>query len=382
MKLSFNIAFRFLKSGRGQTLLIILGISIGVSVQVFIGSLIQGLQLNLVETVIGNSSQITVSSTDEEKTIKNWRRVLYEAGISDPDVINVSAVVQGPASIDYEEDIDPVTVRGFIFEQADKIYKIKQNIYSGRLPEKKDEAIIGRELAEKTQTEINEKIMIITPSGGFIRMTVSGIYDLNNASINESWVITNLETAQEIFGLDNNINSVEMQVKEVFEADTIAGKIEYTLSGENLKVDNWKDQNAQLLGALNAQSVSSYMIQVFVMIAVLLGISSVLAISVVQRSRQIGILKAMGIQDKDASLIFVFQGVLLGITGAFAGVGLGLGLLYMFKAFVPSSTVPIYINPGFIILSGLFAVAAAVSASLVPARISSGLSPVEVIKNG
>jgi len=79
MRLAFRIALRFLKSGKGQTVLIMLGISVGVAVQLFIGSLIQGLQINLIDTTIGNSSHITITSTSDEKTIQQWERGVYES---------------------------------------------------------------------------------------------------------------------------------------------------------------------------------------------------------------------------------------------------------------------------------------------------------------
>ena len=91
------------------------------------------------------------------------------------------------------------------------------------------------------------------------------------------------------------------QIKDVFDADLIADEISLDIKGSGLGVTNWKAQNEELLSGLVGQSASSYMIQVFVLLAVLLGITSVLAISVVQKSRQLGILKAMGIKDKDAS---------------------------------------------------------------------------------
>lgn len=386
MRLSFDIALRFLKSGKVQTLLIILGISVGVAVQIFIGSLIQGLQISLIDTTIGNSAQITISPTNQDKTIKNWERVIYEAEISSTDIINISVAADGPASIDYEEDIDSVLLRGFIINNADKIYGFSDGLYEGNLPMKKDEVIIGRELSQKSGAQVNDKIILLTPTGGEVKLKVTGLYDLKVSSINESWVVTNLETAQDVLSLDNNVTSVEMQVKEVFNADAISKQLAYTLSIDDLKVENWKEQNQQLLSGLNGQSVSSYMIQVFVLVAVLLGISSVLAISVVQRSKQLGILKAMGIKDGDASLIFVFQGVILGIIGAILGICLGFGLLYSFTKFAVnpdgSPVVPVYFNNGFIVLSGMFAVIAAVIASLIPARLSSKLNPIEVIKNG
>ncbi|MBV1757873.1 MAG: ABC transporter permease [Dethiosulfatibacter sp.] len=386
MRLAFSIALRFLKSGKGQTILIVLGISVGVAVQLFIGSLIQGLQINLVNTTIGNAPQITITPTNSEKTIKEWERALYEAQISSNDIINIAVAADGPASIDYESDIDPVLIRGFKLEDGNKIYGFEEGLYAGQLPSRKDEAIIGKELADKTGTNINDRILIVSPFGGTIRLTVTGLYDLKVSSINETWVITNLETAQDILGIGNQVTGVEMQVNEVFEADIVAKSLAYTLSLSDIRVDNWKDQNQQLLSGLNGQSVSSIMIQVFVLVAVLLGISSVLAISVVQRSKQLGILKAMGIKDRDASLIFVFQGLMLGILGAILGIALGFGLLISFTTFAvnPDGTpvVPIYINNGFVALSGMFAIISAMTASLIPARLSSKLNPIEVIKNG
>ncbi|MEA5094708.1 MAG: ABC transporter permease [Sedimentibacter saalensis] len=385
MRLSFTIALRFLKSGKGQTLLIILGISVGVAVQLFIGSLIQGLQASLIDTTIGSSSHITIVPANGKTSIKDWERAMYEAGISDSNIINISAAAEGSATIDYD-DTAPVLVRGFVVDDADKIYKFSEGLYEGRLPVKKDEAIIGKDLALKSNTKINDEITLILPSGNVTRLEVTGLFDLEVSSLNESWVVTTIETAQDMLSLDSSITKIEMQVKKVFTADETAKDLAYNLSVNDVEVENWKDQNQSLLSGLNGQSVSSYMIQVFVLVAVLLGISSVLAISVVQRSKQIGILKAMGIKDRDSSLIFVFQGFMLGIVGAVFGIILGFVLLWFFTKFAVnpdgSPIVPIYINIGFITLSGMFAVCSAVAASLIPARLSSRLNPIEVIKNG
>jgi lipoprotein-releasing system permease protein len=385
VRLSFTIALRFLKSGKGQTLLIILGISVGVAVQLFIGSLIQGLQASLIDTTIGSSSHITIVPANGKTSIKDWERAMYEAGISDSNIINISAAAEGSATIDYD-DTAPVLVRGFVVDDADKIYKFSEGLYEGRLPVKKDEAIIGKDLALKSNTKINDEITLILPSGNVTRLEVTGLFDLEVSSLNESWVVTTIETAQDMLSLDSSITKIEMQVKKVFTADETAKDLAYNLSVNDVEVENWKDQNQSLLSGLNGQSVSSYMIQVFVLVAVLLGISSVLAISVVQRSKQIGILKAMGIKDRDSSLIFVFQGFMLGIVGAVFGIILGFVLLWFFTKFAVnpdgSPIVPIYINIGFITLSGMFAVCSAVAASLIPARLSSRLNPIEVIKNG
>ena len=122
------------------------------------------------------------------------------------------------------------------------------------------------------------------------------------------------------------------------------------------------------------------MIQVFVVASVVIAIASVLAISVMQKSRQLGILKAMGITNLNASLIFLFQGLILGAVGGTLGVLLGLGLFQLFM--LSPSTITPYINWGFVIGSGLVAIVCAGLASLIPARRSARLDPIEVIRNG
>jgi lipoprotein-releasing system permease protein len=150
-------------------------------------------------------------------------------------------------------------------------------------------------------------------------------------------------------------------------------------------VDNWIDNNEDLFSALASQSASSYMIQTFVLMSVVIGIASVLSITVLQKSRQIGILKAMGIKDRASSIIFLSQGLFLGVGGAVMGMVLGTVLFLGFLQGISSSGDSIIssdLNYPFIAISGLIATLAALGASLLPAAKSRKLDPIEVIRNG
>lgn len=385
MKLAFQIATRFLKSSKGQTILIALGIAIGVSVQIFIGSLIQGLQKSLVDTTIGNQPQITLTSNNEEKLIADYKEIVDRISANEEEVINLSVAADGPALISKNEETYSILLRGFNIDEADSIFNIKESLVEGTLPDSEGEVLIGVDLKEEADISIGDEIELLANFGDTSTVTVTGFFNLGVASLNKSWTITNLETAQNVFSYDDQVTSINMQLKDVFLADTVADSIKERETSETLVVDNWKAQNEDLLSGLNGQSVSSIMIQVFVMISVLLGIASILAITVVQKSKQIGILKAMGIKDKDSSLIFLFQGLLLGVLGAILGVALGLLLAFTFTKFAlnPDGTpvVPLFIDPMFITFSAVIAVAASVIAALIPARNSSKLSPIEVIRN-
>jgi lipoprotein-releasing system permease protein len=385
MRLPFKIAVRFLKSSKGQTTLIALGIAVGVSVQIFIGSLIQGLQKGLINKTIGNSPQVTIASNTDDKFMKEYNEIIDRIKASESRIINVSVISDVPALIKEDKKNYSVLIRGMNIEASDKIYNIKKRIFEGRGPKGDLEVIIGKELQQELGAKLGDELQIITNSGGVNKLTITGFYNLNVASINKSWMITTLETSQKMFSLEGKITGIEMQVTEVFKADEIAANLSSKLN-KDFKVDNWKAQNAELLSGLNGQSVSSIMIQVFVLIAVALAIASVLAITVLQKSKQIGILKAMGIKDKTASLIFLFEGLLLGVMGAILGVAFGLLLGVAFTKFAinPDGTpvVELYINYGFIGLSAIIAVASAIIAALIPARRSSKLNPIEVIRNG
>jgi lipoprotein-releasing system permease protein len=385
MRLPFKIALRFLTSNKGQTILIALGIAVGVSVQIFIGSLIQGLQKSLINKTVGNSSQITILSNKEDKKISNYKQILDTAENSDKGIINLTTSADGAGLVKRDNKTYSILVRGFDISTADKIYNIRDRIYEGKEPSKDYEVLIGRNLKEELGINIGDSIDIIATSGSIETVKITGFYDLKVAAINKSWMITTLGTSQKIFKYEDTVTSIEMQVKEVFKADEIASNLVLNLPKE-FKVENWKTQNAELLSGLNGQSVSSIMIQVFVLIAVVLGIASVLAITVLQKSKQIGILKAMGIKDKAASLIFLFQGLLLGVLGAVLGVALGLLLSFVFTKFAlnPDGTpvVALYIDYKFIALSALIALASSTVAALIPARRSSKLNPMEVIRNG
>lgn len=386
MKLPLSIGWRFLKSSKGQTLLIVIGILIGVAVQVFVGSLIEGLQVSLVDGTIGNSSQVTILPEEKGGTFED-EDDLFDQITEDERITAVSKSFSRNGFIIQDEDETvAVFLRGFEFEEANEIYNFEEAVIDGEQPSAENEVLIGKELAEEAELSIGDTLEFAATTDSLSELEVVGIFDLGVTSLNESWVVSELETAQEVFEEDNQLTNIETQVDDVFAADTIASDILNEIGDDNFEITNWKEENESLLSGLSGQSVSSYMIQVFVLVAVLLGIASVLAISAVQKSKQLGILKAMGIKDKIAGRIFLFQGFILGTIGSILGALVGIGLMYVFSVFVTnpdgSSLVPFYVDPTFVLLSVGISIIASTIAAFIPAKNSSKLNPIEVIQNG
>jgi lipoprotein-releasing system permease protein len=384
MKLAFQIAWRFLTSAKRQTLIIILGISVGVSVQVFIGSLISGLQASLVDTTIGSSSQVTIVPTEDNGSIVDYDAVTNSLKSDDQFTIVSPTLDLGGIARNGIEKTERIVFRGFDFDEANQIYAFDEKLVgNSELPTGLGEVLLGIELGNKLGVNRGDQIEMVIGTEVY-QLTVSGFFDFKLASLNQTWGVATLETAQVIKG-ETVVSSIETQLVEVFDAEMIALAYDISLASSNLKTKNWMADNQDLLSGLQGQSISSLMIQIFVIISVVLGISSTLAITVMQKSKQIGIMKAMGITDRDASLVFLSEGLFLGIFGAIGGVLFGLGLSYAFTTFAlnPDGTpvVPLLIDGGFIALSAGIALVACLLASLTPAIKSSKLTVIEVIRN-
>lgn len=402
MTLELKIALRFLKSGKAQTILIVLGIALGVAVQIFLGSLITSLQVSLIDNTIGNSPHITIRSQEDpvtllleqnspsnsvlrgnfsviEKPLDNWSLIIEKIQ-KDSRITAISPTLQGVAVIRSGKPVS-VQIKGIQIEQADLIYNIQNRIFEGNDTLEGNNIFIGRKLSENLEVQSGEFISIQTADGDLVKLFVNGIFDLENESVNETLVFMDLKRAQKLFNKGYGISSIEIQVGDPFESEVIASEWRDKL--DNVQVDQWQEQNKQLLSALSSQSSSSYTIQFFVVLAVTLGISSVLAVSVVQKSKEIGILKAMGATKRSASLIFVLQGLILGFIGSLIGVILGMLLLGIFNYFNQESasfTVTYQLSSIFLILC--IAMGSGALASLIPALRSANLNPMEAIKNG
>jgi|AntAceMinimDraft_18_1070375.scaffolds.fasta_scaffold00530_7 lipoprotein-releasing system permease protein len=383
MKLAFSIAKRFLLSAKRQTIVIIFGIAIGVSIQVFIGLLLTGLGDSLVDSTIGSSSQITIIYEDN---VSDYDSTILAISESSENITVVTETLTIGGSLVNDSLTENIVFRGFNFETANEIYKFDDLIVDGQLPTLMNQVALGIEFKEMLNIEIGDTLVFDSPIYDQENLVVTGFFDFNVLQVNQSWVISPLTTVQNIVGEGDVVAQIEMQLDEVYDDLETKQSIQTALNNDSLNIITWSEQNGDLLSSITSQQSSSILIQVCVIISVILSIVSVLSITVLQKSRQLGILKAMGIQDKDASFIFLFEGFLLGIFGAMLGVILGVGLTYAFTTFAVGTDgtplIPLTLDFGFIALSGLIALTASTLAALSPAIKSSKLSVIEVIRNG
>lgn len=396
--IEWKIALRFLFDNRMQSLLIIFGITVGSAVIVFITALITGLQANVVERTLGTQAHIRILAPDEAnrllqepgkavtlflespraqrlRSIINWqdvRDVLDEH----PDVLAVSPVVSGPALARRGVARSSVALLGIDPERYQRIIPLADEMVAGALEVGAGNAVIGTELARDLGLGVGDKLRLDGGEGRETVVDVAGIFELGVRELDSRYVYLDLKQAQTLLDLPGGITVIDTTVAEIFQADRIAERLG-RLTG--LRAESWMETNGQLLNALRSQSLTTEMIRVFVGVSVAFGIASVLAVSVVQRTREIGILRAMGSPRGQILRVFLLQGGLLGLFGSACGGGVGWLLVQVFNTLGPG-LFPIPIGGSLIPLAMLIATLTGVLAAALPARRAARYDPAVAIR--
>ncbi len=411
-----TIAISFLREGRIQSLMITLGVAIGVAVIIFITALIQGLQTNLIDSTLGSQAHIRLVAPDEVnliapyaddtlqliqedkrpqrlRSINNWQQITDTLDQL-PLLTAVSPNVSGPGFVQRGEALESVILVGTDLARYQNIIPLDEYLISGELRVGADNVLIGSELAKDLGVEVGSKLRLDTGqdsnssnnnlsnnlgsnlSNNSAVVNIAGIFELGVRELDARYVYLDLKQAQSLLGLPGGITVIDLTVEDIFEAEEIAAQVGRLTS---LQAESWIETNAQLLSGLTAQSLSSNMIVVFVAISVAFGIASVLSVSVVQRTREIGILRAMGATRQQILRIFLIQGAIFGLLGSIVGSGVSYILVWSFNTFGPDIfTIPISIN--LILVTMSLATLTGVIAAAIPARRAAALDPVVAIR--
>jgi lipoprotein-releasing system permease protein len=399
-----SVATRFLREGRMQSLLIIVGVAAGVAVIAYISALISGLQQNTIDKTLGAQAHLTLSPLDEEvlsasgpasaathslvetqvraqrpRSITNWQLLLplLEAM---PEVAAVSPMVSAAGLGVRGEASRAIALVGVDLDRYDRIVGLRGKVVDGRARLEPGEGIIGRELADDLGLRVGDRMAII--SGGVSdSIRVTALVDLGVRELNRRTVIVPLRTAQSLVGLPGAATSLDLRIVDLWSAQTMADEL---AARWPYKAESWQQANAQLVSALNAQLVSTTLIRGVVLVVVVLGIASVLVVSVVQKQREIGILRAMGATRGQVLRIFLLQGAIVGALGSALGVLLAVALIWAFTRFVVGSDgLPLFnisLAPALAMRVAALATVCGVLAAVAPARRAARLDPAQAIR--
>jgi len=405
MPFELILALRFMREAGMQTLLIMFGVALGVSVIVFISSLINGLQQNLFSRTLDYQAQIVVLPPDEVsrslrkpdadggmlatiiqpraqriQSVDQWQKVeKYMTNLEGVSV--VSLVVSGAGLIVRGEASKAISMRGIEPDTYLKLIALKSKMISGSADVSSTDIVLGKDLAEDLGVWTGDKLNLQTASGNIVTLTIKGVFDFGSSGLNSSSVYVALRTAQSLLGLSGGVTSVEANLDEPFDAEIMAQDIQ---AHTGLKVDSWISTNAQFFTALKAQSMSNNVIRFFVGLTAALGIASVLVVSVVQKSKAIGILRATGTSQRQIMRLFLIQGGLTGLVGSLLGACAGWLFLTVWRSIAvnPDGTqmFSISFEPMLFVYAAVGATLVGILAALFPALKAAKLDPVVAIR--
>jgi lipoprotein-releasing system permease protein len=397
------VATRFLREGRMQTALILGGTAIGVAVILFITALINSLQASLATRTLNTQAHVVVRPPDDEasrvigpgdagtaariearaqrlRSIDQWEAVFRRLE-STGRVTAVSAAVSGSGTALRGNANRAIALFGIEPDRYARIVKIPDQIVAGEFRVSPGNAVIGVELARDLGASVGDRIRVITPEGGNDVFLITGLFDLGVKDVNKRWVLVPLKTAQALLALPGGVTNIDLTVDDIFAAEEIARRIE---RGTGLKAESWMAINTQLLAAFNNQTMTTRVIRAFVVLIVALGIASVLVVSVVQKQKEIGILRAMGTSPQRIMRVFLIQGALVGSAGAVFGSAVAATMVAVAKVYLRaedgSPLITGGIEPYMLAGGAVVALATGVLAAVAPARRAAKLDPVQAIR--
>ncbi|MBX9927528.1 MAG: ABC transporter permease [Gemmatimonadaceae bacterium] len=410
-RLELAIAWRYLRSRRGSRLLsfisliAVAGVVVGVSALIVIIGVMNGLQTDLREKILVGSPDIRILTYGDDLRINGWPALLTRVRAA-PGVVEAAPFVltQGLASAghDYHEG---VSVAG-IPADGPAVTTIRTHAVVGdftfRTPTgARTGAVLGKLLAERLNAYPGTKLQIVAAGGGapnpvlgtivprFFEYEVTGVFETGMYEYDNAYVYLDLPEAQRVAGLDSAVTGLEVATRDRWSAPTVAATLSDSLGFPYHTVD-WQEQNASLFRALKLEKLGMTVILLLIVLVAAFNIVSTLTMVVRDKTREIGILKAMGMTAPAIRRIFLVQGAVIGAVGTGVGLVLGVGAGLAIErgkliALDPSvyfiDHLPVQLEVVDTVVIVVLAIGIAVLATLYPARQAARLYPIEAIRS-
>lgn len=344
MKTEFFIAKRYLFSKKKVSFITvistisIIGVSIGVAAMIIVLSVFNGFSKKVTSILIGFDPHIRIEAKENGK-INNYESLLQT--IYANDIPDAAPFTQNKGMLATKEINKVLFVKGVDGNKIEKVSGIKNYTNFGTF-DLKDKGsygsiIIGFSLSNSLKAFIGDTITILSPVGLEYSLTqfvepvtkqfiVSGIFDSDNRDYDSKYAYISIESAQELFKLNNNVNGIEMRLKDINQSDDVKQKLVSQIDTSKYNIMTWYDLHKDFYSILKVERWAAFILLSLIIIVASFNILGSLTMTVIEKKRDIGILKAMGASDKMITRIFMFEGLVVGLVGMVTGSLLGLGV--------------------------------------------------------
>ncbi len=394
MKVESLIAWRYLATKRKEkfisliSLISMLGIAIGVAALIVVLAVMSGFDRDLRDKIVGNYSHITISSY---RGINVGEYQAIEEKLSgQPHIAGISPYIQGQMLVKEGNRLFAVGLRGIDPVTEKRVTRLSRYLMQGDLNNLgQGTVILGKELALYLGVGLNSNINIYSALGKQHTLKVVGIFNSGMYDYDMNLSFVNLKTAQEILGLGDKITNVALKLDDLYLADKMKDELGILL-GPNYTLSTWTEANRNFFAALELEKLTMFIILTLIVLVASFNIISTLIVMVVEKTKDIGILKAIGMTQAGIKRIFVYQGLFIGTLGTFFGVLGGVVLCALLQKYqfiklpqdiyyIDRLPVAIQLWPD-IILIVLAALLITLASTIYPAAKAAGLNPVEALR--
>lgn len=407
MQYEVSIALRYLRARRKQafisliTLLSMAGVALGVCALIVVLSVMSGFETELKRKILGQSSHVLLFKAGEAMDRPAW---VVKKAQADQEVAAAAPFVLGQAMVVAQGAASGAIMRGIALPASLKVSDIKDSLVRGSLEDlvrsKRDGlpgVVLGSALARRLGARMDEVVNLVNPLGeetpvGRIPKSepfvVVGIFESGMYQYDSSLIYVSLPAAQEFFGLGSDVSGVELKVKDVYSADKVGLRVANAL-GPAYYARDWMRSNHSLFSALKLEKFTMFVILILIVLVAAFGIVSSLIMVVMEKGKDIAILKTMGATSKSIRRIFTLEGLVIGLCGTVLGLAAGLSLCALLDRYqfihlpadvYPLSTLPVQVEPQMVALVGVCAVALCLVATLYPSWAAGRLDPVEALR--
>jgi lipoprotein-releasing system permease protein len=336
---SLFLALKYLKPKRTFLSVIsvisVIGVMLGVAVLIIVLSVMSGFDDMWREKILGFDAHILITQEgiidEPEKMMKKIEEV---NGVS-----AVAPCVQGLVFVKHNDMVYTPLMRGVDIEAEKRMSKLPEYMVSGAFELGEDEVIVGRELARRLRLKYGEKLLVFSPQTFVakrdeitlpLEMTVSGIFEIGMWEYDVGFILLPLAAAAELYGIENGVHALRVMTTDPYQAGKVARQISAALKKDydDVNVQTWMDLNRQLFDALRVEKNMMFFLLIFIVLVAAFGITNSLIIVVVQKTKEIGLLKAVGFSSGSVMRVFLWQGWIQGIIGTAFGITLGLVMLH------------------------------------------------------
>ena len=384
--LPLTIALRHVMRRRRQTFLSVLAVGLAVSISVIFSSLITGQQQILTGLVEEKLPHVVVEPREGEDFIHLYGS-LTDRIASQPGLRSAAASLSTPATLSRKDKTKNALLKGSDPLDIDRIYKIQGSLVEGDFVsvELDRNAAIGVTLAEDLDLKLGDRISATFPRSRSVDLVVVAIFQ-TGTPLDELVAFVSLDTARNFKDEGDVINALEISLNDIRESRSLADLI----SSWGYNARSWEEKNPEITRAINIGGFWTRLSILLFMVVAFFGVASIMNLMVVEKTKEIGMLMAMGARRKDIRNIFLAESALLGLVGAAAGSAVGLlGVYYLgrvpFEVAAGGSvitTLPLILNPWDILLLNLLVVALSIVAALYPAKKASRIDPVIALRGG